>query len=285
VDFRWAVKRAAKWAVESAAVLSGFGLIYRTTAAFRHGCRILTYHKVSDKPEDSHSIKTDHFRDHMAFLADHHSVIGLPEMAVKLAEGDSAVAGCVAVTLDDGYAGAATDVRNILDRYRIPATFFIITGVLDGKVAFPGGPFLSWQDVREMTAAGFTFGSHTVSHRSLGEISLADAEKELVESRRRMSQELGIAPTVLSYPYGTIRDFSQSVALVSRQAGYLNAVTAVHGLNHVRCDPFFLKRTSMTAGDGLRTFKMILKGNLDPWVVVDKWSYRLQRPTHFKGNP
>jgi peptidoglycan/xylan/chitin deacetylase (PgdA/CDA1 family) len=284
VDFRWVVKRAAKWAVESAAALSGFGLIYRTTAAFRQGCRILTYHKVSDKPEDSYGIKTNHFRDHMAFLADHHKVISLPEMAAKLADGDSAVAGCVAVTLDDGYAGSATDVRTILERYRIPATFFIITGVLDGKVAFPGGPFLSWQDVREMTAAGVTFGSHTVSHRSLGEIGLAEVEAELVESRRRMNQELGTAPTVLSYPYGTIRDFSPRVALLSQQAGYLYAVTAVHGLNHVRCNPYFLRRTSMTAGDGLRTFRTILKGNLDPWVIVDKWSYWLQRPTHFKGN-
>ena len=128
-----------------------------------------------------------------------------------------------------------------------------------------------------MAAAGFSIGSHTVSHRSLGRLPAAEVESELVLSRRRIEEELGAPPAALSYPYGTLRDVSSPVAALARKAGYTCAVTAIHGLNHRGTNPYWLRRTSLTAGDGLRTFKMIMKGCLDPWYLVDRWGHKIQR--------
>jgi len=277
VDLRWALKRAAKWSVEWASAFSGYGFTHRRSRTFVEGFRILTYHKIADHPQDSFTVKTDHFRSHMAFLSDHHPVLTLTELAQRLVEGPVPEAGAVAVTFDDGYSEAATVISEILDRHRVPATFFVITGVLDNTIQFPGGPFLTWRNAREMSATGFSIGSHTVSHRSLGEISLEDVEEELAKSYRRITEELGAPPKGLSYPYGTRRDFSEDVAGIAKTVGYDHAVTGLHGLNHMGCNPYHLRRTSLTAGDGLRTFRMILKGHLDPWNLVDKWGYRLQR--------
>jgi peptidoglycan/xylan/chitin deacetylase (PgdA/CDA1 family) len=277
VDLRWALKRAAKWSVEWASAFSGYGFMYRRSRTFAEGFRILTYHRIADRPLDSFTVKTDHFRSHMAFLADHHPVMALAELAQRLVEGQAPERGAVAVTFDDGYAEAATVVSEILDKHRLTATFFVITGVLDETIQFPGGPFLTWQGAREMSAAGLSIGSHTVSHRSLGEMSLRDVEEELTTSYRRITEELGAAPKGLSYPYGTVRDFSGDVVEIAKTVGYDHAVTGLHGLNHVGCNPYCLLRTSLTAGDGLRTFRMILKGHLDPWRLVDKWGYSLQR--------
>ncbi len=283
MDLRWALKRTAKWSVEWASAFSGYGLMYRRSQTFHEGFRILTYHKIADQPRDSFTVQIDHFRSHMAFLADHHPVIELNDLVRRLVEGPAPEAGAVAVTFDDGYSEAATVISEILNQKSLPATFFVITGVLDNKIQFPGGPFLTWQDAREMSAAGLSIGSHTVSHRSLGEISLADAEEEVTRSYRRITEELGAPPKGLSYPYGTIRDFSEEVAELAKRAGYSYAVTGMHGLNHLECNPYCLRRTSLTAGDGLRTFRMILKGHLDPWRLVDKWGHRLQR-RQVRGN-
>jgi peptidoglycan/xylan/chitin deacetylase (PgdA/CDA1 family) len=277
VDLRWALKRTAKWSVEWASTFSGYGFVYRRTRTFAEGFRILAYHKIADHPPDSFTVRTDHFRSHMAFLADHHPVMALEELARRLVEGPAPEPCAVAVTFDDGYAEAATVISEILDKHRLTATFFVMTGVLDNTIPLPGGPFLTWQDAREMSAAGLSIGSHTVSHRSLGEISLRDVEEELTTSYRRITEELGAAPKGLSYPYGTVRDFSGDVAEMAKTVGYDYAVTGLHGLNHVGCNPYCLRRTSLTAGDGLRTFQMILKGHLDPWRLVDKWGYWLQR--------
>jgi peptidoglycan/xylan/chitin deacetylase (PgdA/CDA1 family) len=276
---RWVLKRTLKWAVEWGMALSGLGSLYRKSSRFQTGYRILTYHQVVERPETSHALEIRHFRRQMEHLAGHHPVVGLSELVSGLIDGTPPEPGSLAVTFDDGYKEAVNDVAEILVQHQIPATFFVITGVLDNdrRVSGRRGPFMSWDDVRALTASGFSVGSHTVSHRSLGALSADEVEYELELSRNRIAEETGLAPAVLSYPYGTMRDFSQSAAAAAKKVGYECAVTAIHGMNHARCDPFLLRRTTLTAGDGLRTFRMILRGYLDPWALVDTWAYRFQR--------
>jgi len=273
---RWALKRGLKWAVEWGAELSGWGLLYRQNATFQRGYRILNYHKISNEPRDSFTVRTDHFRAHMAYLSDHHPVTALAELTKSLMHGEPPDPGSVAVSFDDGYLEAATVVSEILDTYSIPATFFVVTGILDGEKANPGGPYLAWSHVKSMAASGLDIGSHTVTHRSLGSLDPASVLQELRHSRNRIMEELGTAPEGVAYPYGTVRDFSPTVLHAAKTAGYLYGATAVHGLNHWGCDPFRLNRTTLMAGDGPRTFRLIMRGCLDPWRLVDRWGYALQ---------
>lgn len=277
VTARQIVKRGLKWAVEWGMASFGLGFLYRRSRTFREGFRILTYHKVSDDLQDSYTVRTTHFRDHMAWLADNFRVVSLEEAAEPLCSGTIPDENTVAVTFDDGYFEAATLVRETLEKYSIPATFFVVTRVLDRNGNAANSPFMTWNQVRQLADAGFSIGSHTMSHLSLGELGPSEVRKQLVRSRERILQELGIAPKGLSYPYGTARDVSLSIAGQAAEAGYDYAVTALHGLNHAGCNAFMLRRTTIGAGDGLRTFRMILRGNLDPWAFVDRWGYRFQR--------
>ncbi|MCX5862002.1 MAG: polysaccharide deacetylase family protein [Deltaproteobacteria bacterium] len=275
---RWIVKRGLKWAVEWGMACSGLGFIYRRTPRFRNGYRILTYHKISKKPSDSHGLSTVHFEEHMKFLADTYPVIGLGDLVKRLIEGPVPEKHSVAVTFDDGYHECGAVVRKVLDRFGIPATFFVITGILDENFPPQQGPYLTWQGVRELHSAGFSIGSHATHHVSLGDLELPAVQNELCNSWSRLLEELGTPASGLAYPYGTMRDFSPAIADIARKVGYQYAVTAIHGLNQPACDPFTLRRTTITAGDGLSTFRRILKGDLDPWALVDRWAYRLQRP-------
>jgi peptidoglycan/xylan/chitin deacetylase (PgdA/CDA1 family) len=277
MDFRWALKRGAKWATEWSMALSGGGIIYRNSPHFCRGGRILTYHGVADEARDSYSVASEHFRFHMAYISDHFKVVSLGELVRSLKTGAGLDGSTVAVTFDDGYKECGGFVAEILQRYRIPATFFVVTDILDGKIN-SNKEFLSWDDTKSMAGSGFYFGSHTVSHRSLGELPISEVTQELAISKKRIQEELGVAPDGLAYPFGTLRDFSPDVAAIAREAGYAYAATAIHGLNHQGCDPFLLQRTTLGAGDGPRTFRMIMKGYLDPWHLVDKWGYKLQRP-------
>jgi peptidoglycan/xylan/chitin deacetylase (PgdA/CDA1 family) len=276
---RWLLKRILKWGVEWGSEVSGAGFIYRNSSYFKNGFRILTYHRITRNPLDSHSLKTTHFRDHIAFLTDHYPVVSLQEMALALQGRSKLEDGAVCVTFDDGYSEAAGVVGDILTRFDAPASFFVITGILDKKTGYSGGGYLEWHEVKELKKSGFNIGSHTVSHRSLGALNLHDVELELKESFDRLEQELGTAPDGISYPYGTLRDFSDGIVRATHKCGYPYAVTAIHGLNHIGCDQFRLNRTTITAGDGLKTFKLIMKGSLDAWRIVDQWGYRLQRPS------
>ncbi|MFH1118044.1 MAG: polysaccharide deacetylase family protein [Pseudomonadota bacterium] len=274
---RWALKRALKWAMEWSVQMSGAAWAYRRTATFRNGFRILTYHKIADRPENSFTVKTAHFREHMRYLSDHCNVQSMEDILDLIARGGRPETGTVAVTFDDGYRESAYETAQTLQHLGIPATFFVVTGVLDNEVELPAGPYLTWPEVKQMADAGLTIGSHTVSHPSLGEINRHEVEKELAVSGKRIAEELGSFPSGVAYPYGTLRDFSSETARTARRVGYRYAVTAVHGLNQTGGDPFLLRRTTVGAGDGLRTFRLIVKGCLDGWSMVDRWGSRLQR--------
>lgn len=276
---RWFLKRALKWGVEWATELSGAGLLYRKSRYFRLGYRILTYHHIAPTAPDSHSLSINHFRDQVTFLKDHYPIVSMSEMVAGLQGNLNLEKGAVSITFDDGYSEAAGIVAEILSRNNIPASFFVITGVLDNKRKQHRSDYLSWDQVKDLKKKGFQIGSHTVTHQSLGDLTPREIKLELKESFDRLKTELATPPDGLSYPFGTLRDFSENVVSIAKSCGYPYAVTAIHGLNHRGCDPFRLQRTTITAGDGLKTLKMIMKGDLDPWLFVDRWGYRLQRPS------
>lgn len=278
MTLRWALKRGFRSATMWGFALTGGAALYRLTPAYRTGYRILTYHRVAKRAEDSFTVTEKDFRDQMAYLSDHAEVIELGELVKRIAWGRVPAGLTVALTFDDGFAELAGPVGEELKRRRLPATFFVITSMLDRETNKRSGTFVTWDQARTLAAAGFSIGSHSVTHRSLVNLADEDVRRELVVSRERITREVGVAPRALSYPYGTVRDFSPEVARAVWEAGYHYAVTAVNGLNRFHFNPFTLRRTALMAGEGLRTFRMILKGDLDPWVLVDRWAYRFQRP-------
>ncbi len=189
-------------------------VLYRKSSVFRSGFRILTYHRVVDHPRSSHDLKTEHFRLHMAYLSDHHPVLGLSELVERLIQGPLPEPGSVAVTFDDGYREAADTVATILTQYHIPATFFVITGVLDGnrRLKTKFADFMTWDDARALVSAGFTVGSHTVSHRSLGQIPSPEVEQELLISRNASEKNSALCRRscpIRTGPSGMCRKTSQ----------------------------------------------------------------------------
>jgi len=214
----------------------------------------------------------------MAFLSDHFPVVSVEDIADHVRGLKSLSQQSAAITFDDGYKEHESIAAEILDQYKLTATFFVVTGVLDRLMNAPVETYLDWDGVKALHQRGFCIGSHCVRHLSLGRLTAVQVEDELVQSRIRIAEELGIVTSGISYPYGTFRDYSLETTLLAARSGYAWGVTAIHGLNHAGTNPFLLRRTSMTCGDGLKTFRMIMKGSLDPWAIVDRWGYRFQRP-------
>jgi peptidoglycan/xylan/chitin deacetylase (PgdA/CDA1 family) len=94
---------------------------------------ILIYHRVrpQDVPDDEGSVRADEFSRQMETLAEHFHVLALPEAVERLASG-TLPSRAASVTFDDGYADNATVALPILLQYRVPATFFVATGYLNG---------------------------------------------------------------------------------------------------------------------------------------------------------
>jgi peptidoglycan/xylan/chitin deacetylase (PgdA/CDA1 family) len=100
--------------------------------------------------------------------------------------------------------------------------------------------FVNWDEVREMSSHGISFGSHTSTHADLTRLTGSALECELrtpLDTLRR--QRVRHVP-VLAYPNG---DYTAAVVAAARAAGYRAAVTTRAGAESDRPrDLFQLKR-------------------------------------------
>lgn len=93
---------------------------------------------------------------------------------------------------------------------------------------------LSWDQVREMSAAGMEFGSHTVTHPILSRISdPAQLHAELSGSKQAIEAELGRPVLSLAYPVGGADAVNAEVLRQTQEAGYRFAFTYESGVNQL----------------------------------------------------
>lgn len=125
----------------------------------------------------------------------------------------------------------------ILDR--LEKKYVSVLKSVDFRLSRP----LSWVQMREMSAAGIEFGSHTVSHPILSRLNDDELRKELVESKQRLEQELSKPAPVLAYPVGGPEEFNEKVVREAMEAGYRLGASYVPGVNRLDdMDRFRLRR-------------------------------------------
>lgn len=94
---------------------------------------ILMYHRVLKNPDPllHDVIDAAEFEKHAATLARNFNVLHLSDAAVRLQEGTLPPRAAV-ITFDDGYRDNFEVALPLLEKYSIPATFFVAAGFLDG---------------------------------------------------------------------------------------------------------------------------------------------------------
>ena len=108
--------------------------------------------------------------------------------------------GVVAFTFDDGPNPETTPaVIDALEKYNVPAAFFIVTQRIDGKHGEKGREILK----RELDA-GFLIGSHSVTHPSLKHATPDKLTREVDASIRALATEAGRPIGMFRAPYGSL---------------------------------------------------------------------------------
>jgi peptidoglycan/xylan/chitin deacetylase (PgdA/CDA1 family) len=92
---------------------------------------------------------------------------------------------------------------------------------------------MTWDQLREMRAAGMEVGSHGVSHRILAKLSPIEMAAEVRESKRAIERELGPPVEVLSYPVGGPDSYNEQVIRAAKEADFRMACNYVTGVNRL----------------------------------------------------
>jgi peptidoglycan/xylan/chitin deacetylase (PgdA/CDA1 family) len=214
------------------------------------GVPILAYHKVSETDE-VYSVPPAEFEEQMRYLAEHgYTAVSLTELAGHMTAGRPLPEKPVVITFDDGYANNYHDALPIMARHGMKATVFIVSDYMGQQ------PYLTWDEVRALAAAGTEIGSHTLGHRPLTDLPPAERLRDVTASKEGIEWRLKKPVYFLAYPFGQFDD--ETIAIL-RQAGFKGACGGRIGLNKPGDNLYALKRISVSRSQwGLIDFRLRL---------------------------
>ena len=111
-----------------------------------------------------------------------------------------------------------------------------------------GGTMLTWNQIRELHAAGWTIGAHTVTHANVALAAPEDAEADIVGSRDAVAAALGTGVDHFCYPNsgGQHRYVSPGVIEILRRHRFRSATTSRPGALRPDADRFQLPRLGVS---------------------------------------
>jgi peptidoglycan/xylan/chitin deacetylase (PgdA/CDA1 family) len=206
----------------------------------------------------------------MGFLSENgYRAVSVGEAFEAANRQDAAVQKLVAITFDDGYRDFYTNAFPILHQYGYSATVFLPTAFIgDCAQRFKGEDCLTWGEVRELRNAGVNFGSHTVTHPQLRDVTPGQLREEVVVSKEQMEQRLGEQVETFCYPYAfpeADREFVGRLRGLLEETGYRLGVSTIIGRAAKSDNRFTLRRLPVNTHDDLRFFGAKLDGAYD-WL-------------------
>ena len=171
------------------------------------GTPVLLYHDVCEaQSHDRFAVTVSSFKQQLAALREH-GFSGADLAAVR----ESSSSRRVVLTFDDGLASHYEHAFPVLLDYGSRATFFVSTALVGSA------GYLTWNQLREMTDAGITIGSHGFLHTDYSLLSPSVALSQLRASRESIEDAIGKPVTSFSAPYGFL---NRRLLDIARTAGF-----------------------------------------------------------------
>ncbi len=222
---------------------------------------VLGYHRVADTGSDAlapYRVTTAAFEEQLRYLRDHgFTGITLQDWSQYVVHGASIPKNAVMITFDDGYRDFKDHAWPLLERYGFSATVFLVADKIGGTNTWDQEefgetlPLLDWREIRELQAAGASFGSHTASHEWLPDLSWRQVVRELRRSKRVLEQGLGTPVSSLAYPWGA---FNKPIQLLAGACGYEFGLSTDEGACTAGHSLLALPRLDVAGSDTLEDF-------------------------------
>ncbi len=208
---------------------------------------ILTYHSVRNFDQND-SIFAENFitsipvfEQEMKYLKDNNFNVISPEDLLNLIQSNATSSQKnVIITFDDGYLNNYIYAVPILEKNNFHATFFIYSNAISKfKIA------MTWKNLKDLVANGNSIGGHTKSHPKLDRLKIVQKmEDEIAGNKKILEEKLNTKVNFFAYPYG----LRSALAIQKvKEAGYLGAMTDIHGTLHTKKSTYELNRFNMNS--------------------------------------
>lgn len=188
---------------------------------------VFMYHRFGEGEHPSTNVTLEQFEAHLDFLErEGFAVWPLPKLAMHLKNGEPVPDKVVAITIDDAYRSVYEHAFPMLEKRGIPFTVFVATDPVDQEL----GDYMTWEQLRELHAAGATLANHGASHAHLVQPRQGERDAEwrrrvredIVRGQARLQAELGAdaneSPRLFAWPFG---EYDTAMIGMLEQMGYV----------------------------------------------------------------
>lgn len=187
---------------------------------------VIMYHRFGEGRYPSTNTTIEQLESHIRYLKDGgFTIMALPEIIDRFQSGRTVPDRTVAISIDDAYLSVYEEGWPRFQEAGFPITLFVATGPIDRNLR----GYMSWDQLRELQAAGVAIGSQTNSHPHMHRISIEAVRDELTSSNQRFIDELGLRPELFAYPYG---EYNLEVIEAVKEAGFIAAFGQNSGIMH-----------------------------------------------------
>lgn len=224
---------------------------------------ILVYHRFGPAVADNMTVRTRVFAWQLQYLRDHgYTVVPLRDV-VKFVTARGHLPACaVAITADDGHRTVFTEMKPLVERYRLPVTLFIYPSAISNA-----SYAMTWAQLAELKATGlFSIESHTYWHpnfhtekkRLSADAYRALVQTQLQKSRQILEKRLAAKVDMLAWPFGIYDDELIAAAVNS---GYVAAFSIDRRNVSPSDNVMAIPRYIVTDGDTGKAFEMLVSGH------------------------
>jgi peptidoglycan/xylan/chitin deacetylase (PgdA/CDA1 family) len=235
---------------------------------------ILMYHHIGISPIGSrYYVTPESFESHLRLLRNWgYSTISASMLVEAIVQGAPLPPHPIIITFDDANADNYTNAFPLMQKYGF-------TGILYVPFSYIGAPEkLTVDQIQEMAAVGWEVGSHSMNHpTNFLALEPAALRAEIVGSRQRLTELLGLPILTFAYPFG---ENSGAAVDYVHFAGYIAGMgatgfTADQGTSNL----FVLQRVEIRASEDPKTITRFLPWHGDPAFLPADTPTPTIRPT------
>lgn len=233
---------------------------------------ILLYHRIDISPIGSrYYVTPETFDGQMKLLHDWgYKTITIEMLVRAIQEGVSLPPRPIILTFDDGHLDNYTNALPILQKYGFTGVEYVVFNFIGVD------HYMTVDQIKELAAAGWEIGSHSLNHLDLTRLEPAHQRREIVESRAMLEKTLGIPILTFAYPFGVS---NSGVIDYVHFAGYIAGMGLGYTADQGRSNLYTLQRREIYGHLDVKGFAAFLPWQGDPSFLPTHTPTATSRPS------
>ncbi|REC53704.1 polysaccharide deacetylase family protein [Chryseobacterium piscium] len=227
----------------------------------KESIRILMYHQVlphSIAYKNDLIVTVENLDEQLIYIKNNFKTVFFKDL-----ETSKSVENKIILTFDDGYYNNLQYLMPLLEKHQLKATIFIPTEFIENNMNGDEKVYMNFDEIKSLNPNLVEIALHSHSHKNFSQMTLSEAEADLLKNIEILEQNQINFTKVLAYPYGKFPKDKERKKEFFKMLNRIGIVSALRIGNNVASYPFKkrfeVNRIDIKYGDSLKTFKWKLK--------------------------